>query len=464
MTHHFLKGEKMNFLEIVKKYEKYILQDVIDLVKIESLLDEENKTEIAPFGPKVREALDFMLNKAKADGFKTQDLNGYAGIISFGSQEEAISMLGHLDVVPASGKWFTKSPFEPEMKDGYLIGRGTGDDKGPSVAAYYAMKILKDIGYQFEHRIDLILGCDEETGMRCMTHYKEKVNHLPLKGLVPDADFPVVFAEKGILQFQWVFKNTSNIKKCQAGSRPNIVIDYVMVEMNHQLDKEAYQKSLKAMGFDCKIGDYHLEVYGKAYHASLPQHGCNAALAALSVIAAHENDVLLSTISDALRNPFGDGLGIQQDGQSMGPLTLNCGVVDITEEEIVLTIDIRYPVECQSQDILAAFDAIDGSTLRHVSDSKPLYVDPQSDLVQSALNAYRHVSNDTQTPALTMGGGTYARTLPNHVAFGAGFPLEKKPEWVGGPHEINEAISLDSLLKACAIYCEALVSLAKGSR
>lgn len=462
-THHFLKGETMDFLEIVKQRQDELVNDLFDLIKIDSLLDEDNKTEGAPFGPKVREALDYVLNKGQADGFKTKDLEGYAGIISLGEQDDCISVLGHLDVVPASGEWFS-GPFEPIIKDGYIVGRGSGDDKGPTVAAYHALKILKDLGYTFKHRIDLILGCDEETGMRCMDYYKTK-EKLPLKGIVPDADFPVIFAEKGILQFDLVFKNTTQIVSMKAGSRPNIVIDHAVVTLNEPINEELFGFYKTSQNLDGKGAGNSFELFGKAFHASLPHYGNNAAMHALSFVSAQTNDSLLAQITKGLRNTFGSGVSIAQDAQSMGALTMSLGVVDIDEENIRLTLDIRYPRETNAEFILDQIQStFKEAVLENVHDSEPLYNDPQSDLVKACISAYQKVSGDYDTPAKTMGGGTYARTLPNHVAFGSDFPKEVKPEWVGGPHEINEAISVDALVKACAIYCETLVELAQGQK
>lgn len=454
----------MDFLKIVKEYEQDMVKDLMELMSIKSLLDPQTAKHGAPFGQPVREALDWMLTKGQDEGFEVTDLDGYAGILSFGDQSDSIGVLGHLDVVPAQGEWF-QDPFTPFIKDGYIVGRGSGDDKGPTIAAYYAMKILKDLKYEFNHRIDLILGCDEETGMRCMDYYKEVTEVLPVKGIVPDAYFPVIYAEKGIVQFDLVFDNKSPIDSMQGGTRPNIVIDSATATLNQDIDAEEFKHYLLSQGLKGDASDKSLTVLGTAYHASLPHYGVNAGMHLLSFIAGATQNEQLLLIVNTLRNTFGHGLRISNESPSMGPLTMNLGVVQIDSETIRLTMDIRYPRESNVDEILEKFKSLLGEVkIENLHNSAPLYNDPRSKLVMACMNAYQKITGDTDSVARTMGGGTYARTLPNHVAFGAEFPTEVKPEWVGGPHEINEAMSVDALVKACAIYCEALVQLAQEKK
>ena len=153
----------MDFLTLARKYQDQMIKDLQSLIAIPSLSDEANATIAAPFGPRIREALDWMLVKGNEDGFDTLDVDGYAGLISYGNQSQSIGMLGHLDIVPIGEGW-SVDPFGGLVKDGYIFGRGSGDDKGPTVAAYYAMKIIKDLNIEMKKKIMLIVGCDEETG------------------------------------------------------------------------------------------------------------------------------------------------------------------------------------------------------------------------------------------------------------------------------------------------------------
>lgn len=452
----------MNFLEHAKAYENEIIKDLSDLISIASLLDETTKTEKAPFGRKVREALDWLLTKADSEGFKTTDVDGYAGVVSYGEGKKAISSLGHLDVVPADGEWF-KTPFEPFIKEGYLVGRGSKDDKGPTIAAFYALKILKDLNIQLDKRIDLIVGCDEETHMRCMEYFKEHYP-LPLMGIVPDADFPCVYGEKGILQFKVILPNNTKIKSMKAGSRSNIVIGQAaaLLDESVTIDHQLYEVYLKSQHLSGTINDNNIALIGKAFHASLAHKGINAAIKLLQFIGASTDDESLSDLAYKLSDPFGLNMDIAYDSPYMGPLTMNLGVIDVNEESINLTIDIRYPHELKGNDIINKIqEQLPEAVITEVHDSQPLFSDPQSDLTKACLQAYQKVTGDMHTPALTMGGGTYARVLPNHIAVGGEFPQVTDPKWVGGPHEINEAVHIESLIKAVAIYCEIFVELAK---
>lgn len=446
----------MDFIKYAQKYRQDMVDDLISLIKIKSLLDESSVTKEAPFGKGINDALLWFLNKAEMDGFNVKNVDGYAGRISLGHQNESISLLGHLDVVPAK-----EEQFNPQIKEGFIVARGAIDDKGPSIAAYYAMKILKDLGYTFKHRIDLILGTDEETDMRCMQYYKEH-EQLPLMGLVPDAEFPGIYAEKGILNVDLVFKNNTLIKSLTAGTRPNIVIDYATAMLKENISSEEFNFYLRSNPVSGKITGKCIEMNGKAFHASIPYKGINAGIHLLNFIAASSQNDYLKSIVELVSNPFGLGLGIECESAQMEQLTMNVGLIHIDEKEIRLTLDIRYPNETNLDEINSKISKNSSTSIENISDSTPHYIDPSSELVQTALEAYQKVTHDYDSKVRIMGGGTYARTLPNHIAFGLDFVNRKKPSWVQGPHEENEAVEIEALILASAIYCEALIKLAEG--
>ena len=72
-----------------------------------------------------------------------------------------------------AGDGWNTDPFEGVIADGRITGRGVLDDKGPVIAALYAMKALKDSGAELKRRIRLIVGTDEETGSTDMERYKK---------------------------------------------------------------------------------------------------------------------------------------------------------------------------------------------------------------------------------------------------------------------------------------------------
>ena len=214
----------MNFLDYVKNYEEIALTNLQKLLQIDSVLDESTISVGAPFGKGIRDALEFFLKLAESDGFKTFNDEGYAGIIEYGEGEE-VAVLCHLDVVPTGNNW-KYPPFSAAIEDGKVYARGAMDDKGPTVAAYYALKMLKDLNVKLNKKIKIILGTDEETGWRGISHYKEKYG-LPEIGFAPDADFPLIYGEKGIIHTVVENSDTDeDIVYVKGGERFNVVIDY----------------------------------------------------------------------------------------------------------------------------------------------------------------------------------------------------------------------------------------------
>lgn len=458
----------MDYLDKLNSKKEEFIKDLGGLIAIPSLRDEETIEKNAPFGKECRNALDFMLNLAKEDGFEVDDVDGYAGVISYGEGEKSVAMLGHLDVVPVDNEWIT-NPFELVIKDGIGFGRGILDDKGPTMAAYYALKMIKESKITLNKRIQLILGCDEESGMECMKYYKEN-REVPTLGFVPDADFPVIYGEKGILNFNLEGNPQTQIKRLVAGSRPNVVIGYAQVQMAGQPKVELFESYLRCLHLE---GDYKHEdnlttysIKGLSFHGSMPQKGINAALHLLQFVYGAYQDDLAGKLSLLLGNPYGKGLRVDNDGSYMSALTMNLGILSITPEITSITIDIRYPNDTSSDFII---DQVKQTLVKNnvdlevtkVSDSKPLFVNPQSELVTTCMDVYREVSKDNFSPAKTMGGGTYARVFENMVAFGPEFPIRDKHDNVGGPHEKNEGFLIDDLLLASTIYAKVLEKLVK---
>lgn len=461
----------MNFLEQVKQYEEQFLSDLKGLIAIPSLENFDTATEGAPFGVDVREALDYMLNLGREAGFEVIDYDGYAGAIVYGEGSESIGMLGHLDVVPFGEGW-SKEATDMQIHDGYIFGRGVLDDKGPTMAAFYAMKLLKDNGAKLDKKLILILGTNEETGMRCMDYYKEH-GEIPTAGFTPDADFPVIYGEKGHLGVVISSKEPTVIKSMKAGERPNIVIGKAAAELPKmsQEDIDLFKYYLKVNHLKGEI--YHnddsdtIEIEGKYFHAAMAYNGINAAVHVLNFVGATYDDKLSQQLSVLLDDWKGSGFGIDMEGGYMGFLTMNIGIVEVNNGETTVTIDIRYPNITDGDALITKMkDALAASTVKiemvSADDSVPLFVDPDSKLVKTLEQSYREYSGDYTTPNKTIGGGTYARKFDNFVAFGPEFPQHEETSFfVGGPHEKDEGVKVESLMKAVAIYAKAAQDLAK---
>lgn len=460
----------MDFLNESKKYEESFLSDLRDIIRIPSLRNDAEACEGAPFGKGCREALDWMLKKGEAEGFKVKDYNGYAGVIEYGEGEESVGILGHLDIVPVGEGW-TKDPFGCEVHDGYVFGRGVLDDKGPTLCAFYALKMIKDLNVKLNKKIIMIVGCDEESGMQCMEYYC-KHGEIPTCGFVPDADFPLIYGEKGILGFTLSTKRKTVIKSMNAGERSNIVIgkaSLTLADLSDEQEKlfKYYLDVHHLQGEVVRGDDVELMIEGKYMHSAMCYDGINAALHLLNFVGETFNDEVAKQLYDLLGNWNGTGLGIAMNGAYMGFLTMNTGIIHIDENECCATIDIRYPNDTDSETLMATVaqtlkDKDFDFEVGNVKNSNPLFVDPKSELIQVLEASYRKYSEDDFTPLQTIGGGTYARKFDNFVAFGPEFPIREKTSFfVGGPHEKDEGMPLDYLMKAMAIYADAIEKLGK---
>src|SRR5690625_3490837 len=318
---------KINFKDEVLKRKDDIIKDLTNLIKINSeLTTYDPKRTGAPFGEGNKEALDFMLNLAKRDGFKGLNVDGYAGHIEYGSSDEYVAMVGHLDVVPAGSDW-TYPPYDAEIHDGKMYGRGTEDDKGPTIAAYYAMKILKELDVKLSKRVKLILGLDEESGWRCVDHYFKKYPEVPVSGFIPDADFPLIYAEKGIVRINIKGNfNNNELISFNGGLRDNMVPDSASVELKTSLNIEQlfndYLNEHNYVGNVLKENDiYKLTIAGKSAHGSTPELGVNAIdLLNNFLIKNKITNELTNIIDKYLANETnGNKLGIKYFDEEMGP-------------------------------------------------------------------------------------------------------------------------------------------------
>ena len=458
----------MDFYQETQNRKEKMVQDLQGLIQIPSLRDLDSKAENAPFGKDLRHALDYVLDLAKADGFKTRDLEGYAGVVEFGEGDEILGVLGHLDIVPIGTGW-TVDPFGGEIKEGFIMGRGAQDDKGPTMAGYYAMKILKEMGFQPKKRVFLIVGCDEETGMSCMKYYNEH-GEIPDFGFVPDADFPVVYGEKGIMNLNVKGDVQTKILRIKAGERPNICIGEASIVMEGYPLKELFSFYLETHHLKGELikrdGESEYKFYGKFSHGAKPDDGINAAWHALNFVGGAYQDHFALKLANLLRDWRAEPLGVKVFGSHMGYLTMNIGVVNIEHKHVSVILDIRYPQETNHEhifnEISKRFKEADlGLEVELIQAKEPLFVDPKSTLVTTLEKVYRDYSKDMTTPLLTMGGGTYARSFKNFVAFGAEFPTRERPAWVGQVHQADEGYELEQFYLATAIYAQAIYDLSK---
>ena len=390
----------------------------------------------APFGKGIKAALDYTLNLAKSLGLESIDYDGYIGEIVCGEGED-FGILCHLDVVPEGSLSAWKSdPFTPTIRDGRLYCRGVLDDKSPAISALIALSELKKEGAMFKRRVRLILGCDEESGWGCIDHFK-KCATLPEEGISPDAEFPVIYAEKGILHVKYRFKK---IKPFSAfgGIKANVVCDHARAEGDFK-NAIASEKTV--------IADGAVEAFGVAAHGSTPENGENA----IKYITAflEENGYIAAGTTDKL---FGNCEGAKNLEDETGRLTLSPNIIDTDDEFVYYTADIRYPSTLKKDFVETALKKIGEYEI--LSFHKPLYADKNCELVQTLTKIYNDVTGNNAEP-IAIGGGTYARALKNAVAFGPSITEEEG----SSIHMPNEFVTLDTLGKMYEIYYQAIKTL-----
>jgi len=469
---------EINWMSEVEKRKESFIKDTQGLLHIKSLLDEENTSAEAPLGQEVKEALDFMLNLGEKDGFTPKNVGNLAGHLEFGEGKDLLGILCHVDVVPEGDGW-TSAPFGAVIRDGKIYARGALDDKGPTMAAYYAMKIVKELGLPLKKRVRMIIGTDEESNWRCVDHYF-KNEEMPTLGFAPDADFPIINAEKGIADFDMVQKESeegvteANIKveRFVSGKRYNMVPDHAKATI---LVKEHQDEVVKQfIAFMKKVEleyNYHvqneeliLEVIGVSAHGMEPRNGKNAGLFLAEFLSKQALDAKATHYFQFVSRYFFDdsrgvNLGVAYSDEISGELTINPGKLLFTSESggrIGMTC--RYPVTNKMESTKGKLDDVllnEGFAIENFSDSKPHHVDEKEFLIQTLKKVYEEQTGE-KAELIAIGGGTYARSLKAGVAFGPLFP--GRPDIA---HQKDEYMFIDDLLKATAIYAQAIYELAQ---
>ena len=465
-----------DYIEKIDELRDSLIADLSGLIKIRSVKGEPEPD--APFGKGVKEAYEYMQGLARREGFAIKDVDGYGGHFDYGDSQEkgVMGVLCHLDVVPEGSGW-DRDPYGGLVEDGFLWGRGTLDDKGPTMSAFYAMKALKDCGYRPEKKIRMILGLDEETGSTGMEVYAEK-EKMPDSAIVPDSDFPLVHGEMGIMIFDMVkkfakpVKGGMTLKKITGGNAANMVPDsasaIVQSEDGYDLIKEKAEAYSRRTGhkISCKGRGKSLELSaeGISSHGAHPHMGLNAVTILttfLSEIEFNCQDVndFLTFYRDHMADDFhGEALGCGLEDEISGKLICNVGIIDMDKERVKLTVNIRCPITKDAEDVYAAMSPVlekyNVGVVKNVFE-RPVYFPADDPVVQTLLSIYRKHTGDMESQPLVIGGGTYARTMDNAIAFGALYPDDEDLM-----HQKNERVKVDNLIKTAKIYAEALYRLA----
>lgn len=462
----------MNFDKKIDLMKEELVHTTIELVKIKSI--EEEAVADMPFGEGPAKALEYMLKLSDEMGFKTVNLDNYVGYAEYGEGDEYVAVLGHLDVVPEGDGW-KYPPYAAEIHDNKIFGRGTIDDKGPIVAALYGIKAIKDEEVKLSKKIRIIFGTNEESGCGEIEYYLSK-EQPPIAGFTPDADYPVINGEKGITFFDLVkeLKEKGNKEKIlciKGGSKVNMVPDSceVCIQSDRTERIEEYANTFKEMvGFDISASTVGNKVTilskGKSAHGSTPEMGVNAIMQLFAFLGELELEKSDATKFIEFMNmnvgleTEGESFGVYMKDDVSGKLSFNVGTIDMDEDKVKVELNLRYPVTHTFEEMMKGIDStLEGSGMRieNMSHQPPLYFPEDHELIKTLIDVYSSKTGLEGKP-FSIGGGTYAKEMPNTVAFGPLFPGQEELA-----HQVDEYIDIDDLVMNAKIYAEAMYRLAK---
>lgn len=450
---------KTTFQTFAEAYFAEATSNLASWIQINSIHDETTIASNKPYGKGVYEALRFIGKLAEKDGFKVDYCKGHATEITFG-KGPLIGVYAHADVVPVAEGW-NHPPFGGVIEKDRMYGRGTSDDKGPAMAAYYALKLLKDQSLIDGYQVRLVIGGNEEKGSGCLKFYfNELKKPYPESGFTPDGNFPLIYGEKGISNYEIYGKvNWKPIHSIRAGIVSNSVIDEAtaVVDLDETLEKRARQSKLPyKITHDKKTTT--LTLFGKAAHGSTPHLGVNAGVKILDVLAKQYPIESLVMLADQYSQFNGKKLNQYYTSKLLHETTLNVGLIAYEKQQFSLTANYRYPETVNFDDVAKGVEAITPKPLKFKTSmtSRPLLVEPNSPMIQTLLRAYQEETGDKKTPMMTIGGGTYAKEAKNTVAFGSKFP--GKQDFI---HENDEKIDLEDLHRSISVYARAIHDLGR---
>ena len=444
--------------QLLHGYQEAMVKTLQEWVRIPSVKGEEAPG--APFGIENRRALDKAMADCELMGMKTAVFDGYAGHADLGEGDdyEALAILAHLDVVPVGDGW-TVDPFGAQVKDGRIYGRGTSDDKGPAVAALYAMRAVKEAGIPLRRKVRLILGCDEECGSADMAYYKAHTV-MPRSGFSPDAEYPVINIEKGGCHLMIKGRQAGlKVLEMNVGERPNVVPGFAtaLVEGGEELVKK-----VNAASWDYPVearlenGAVRIDTVGINGHAAMPEHGRNAIGQMMLVLKALGAKGIVETLADRIgMTCYAENLDIAMEDKISGKLTCSMDMVRTEGEYISAVMDIRYPVLFNLEPAFTLMQtAMPDCEVVNLHSRPPHFVSEDTALVKELLEAYHEVTG-LEKKTIAIGGGTYAQSMEEGVAFGAMFPGE-----VEMAHQADEYLTLQSMFESARIFARAIVRLA----
>lgn len=459
-----------------------MIEDIKRLVRYGSVADLE--ADVLPFGLECRNCMDEMLQIAKEHGFYTENYEYYVGSIGSKTKnwDNMIGFWNHLDVVPVGNGW-EYEPFDPVLKGHFLIGRGAQDNKGPAIGILYMMQCLKELKVELAHDLCLFVGCDEERGMSDVLYYTQNYP-TPKLSMIADSGFPVCYGEKGIIEGQMICKGLpSGLIKCEGGYASNMIpgTAYAELDRTEELVREILQVTenpeiAEAYTFEMTEHLIKITAFGTSRHSAFPEGSINAIYKLCKFISSLKNigeelRGMFSGFAHLSEEYYGKNLAIDYQDEVSGATTCAATILKCVGETVILHFNIRYSISANSDYILRKLEECAGKygmewELRR--DSAPNYFPKEHPAVNVLTDVYNHITGENKS-SFVMGGGTYARKLPNAFAYGVGGMQESdedrrlKAELFrpghGGAHEPDEALNVRLLLEAMKIYTMAIIAM-----
>lgn len=444
--------------------EKNLCDSLCGLIRIKSVC--QSAQPDAPFGKGIADCLDEALRLGESLGLRCGRMGGYVGFCEWGEGEEMVAVLAHLDVVPEGCGWSIPA-YDGVMQHGRIYGRGAIDDKGPAVAALYALAALRQSGVTLCRRVRVLLGTNEESGAAGIRYYVANGGEIPVSGFTPDAEYPVINGEKGIanLTFTAPFSTSGSlyVENMTAGEAANIVPATATAKIvcPSEMACSLCKKKMEGISLFLTETGFEIKAQGVSAHAASPWEGINAAGLLAKFVARlplEKEAAAMQLLANKIGTDWsGRGLGVAYEDDQSGPLTFNLGCVDLQNGWLTVKCNLRIPAAAEGEKLLLQVkeNFEKAGFLQTESSFRPGFYLPQSHPLVTALSETFKEETGLELTPKCIGGGTYAKAIPNVVAFGPVFPGDEVRE-----HKPDEFIQTERLLQNCRIMAAAMQKLA----
>lgn len=456
-----------------KEHRNEMVEDLKTLVRCPSVSNPAS--DVKPFGPGCRQAVDTMMELAEKHGFTMENYDYH--VLRIGGEqknwENTVGFWGHLDVVPAGFDWIY-DPFDPVEEDGFLIGRGVMDNKSAVIGVLYMLRCLRELGLELKHDYCIFAGCDEERGMEDISYFRSHYTDMPKINIITDCMFPVCYGEKGILEARLVADDTFStaVLGLTGGSASNAVPSVAVLTLARTAELEAALTAAplpENIQISYETDAITIQGKGIAMHSAFPEEGKPNAIHELAAFAATisalpEHDrTIFETIAECSTGFYGDCIGIDYQDEVSGRLTSVATTLRLDERKASVGLNIRYSISADPQDLLQKLDSYSASQRFHVDPeriSEPSYFPKEHPLVDTLTGIFNDVTG-LGLESYVLPGGTYARKLPNAFGYGPEIPITQEESELrmkkfgvghGDAHGPDECVYIDQILTQMRIY------------